>query len=184
MVRASLVRLLSAPRLRSWMAILCGVGAVAVPTAIRLATEGTVTGCEFTPYLPFVLASAILLRWWQAAAVAAASVAVMGGLFASPPSPAFDYACFASAALIFIASSAAMVAVAQLVRRTISGLQKRGRDSTGDGVIFSLERGEVWASWHGQDLPVRLGSQRRVSEMMKDFLAHSEDETGLSRRYW
>lgn len=184
MVRAGLVRLFSAPPLDGWKALLCGIAAVSIPTAVRLATYGTVTGCEFTPYLPFVLLSAILLSSWQAAAVAAASVAIMGGLFAGPPKPSFDFVCFASAATIFLASSAAMIGIALLVRRTISALQKRGRDSSGGGVIFSLEKGEVWASWHGQELPVRLGSQKRVSEMMKDFLAHSEDETGLPRRFW
>jgi hypothetical protein len=183
MVRAGLVRLLSAPALGGWKALLLGILLVAIPTLVRLATEGTVTGCEFTPYLPFVLISAILLRSWQAGAVALASVAIMGGLFVGPPGPLFDAVCFASAAMIFLASSAAIIGIALLVRRTISALQKRGRDSSG-GVIFSLERGEVWASWHGQDLPVRLGSQKRVSEMMKDFLAHSEDDSGLPRRFW
>ena len=183
MVRATLVRLFSAPPLGDWKALLVGILLVAIPTFIRLASEGTVTGCEFTPYLPFVLVSAILLRWWQAGAVALASVAIMGGLFVGPPGPMFDAVCFATAAMIFLASSVAIIGVALLVRRTISALQKRGRDSSG-GVIFSLERGEVWASWHGQDLPVRLGSQKRVSEMMKDFLAHSEDDSGLPRRFW
>lgn len=183
MVRAGLVKLLSSPPLAGWQASLCGIAAVAVPTLVRLATGGTVAGCEFTPYLPFVLISAILLTWWQAAAVALVSVAIMGGLFAGPPRPSFDFACFISAAMIFLASSAAMIGLALLTRRTISSLQERGRDSSG-GVIFSLEKGEVWASWHGQDLPVRLGSHKRVSEMMKDFLAHSEEESGLPRRFW
>jgi hypothetical protein len=183
MVRALLVRLLSAPPLEGWRGPLLGVLLVAVPTLIRLASAGTVTGCEFTPYLPFVLVGAILLRWWQAGGVALASIAIMGGLFAGPPGPTFDAVCFATAAMMFLASSAAMIGLALLVRRTILALQKRGRDSSG-GVIFSLEKGEVWASWHGQDLPVRLGSQKRVSEMMKDFLAHSEDDSGLPRRFW
>ena len=109
MVRGGLVRLLSSPPLTGWQALLCGVAAIAVPTIIRLVTGGTMTGCEFTPYLPFVLVSAILLTSWLAAAVAFVSVAIMGGLFAGPPSPSFDFVCFASAALIFLASSAAMI---------------------------------------------------------------------------
>lgn len=183
MVRTILVKLVSSPPLDGWKALLCGLAAVAIPTAVRFATEGTITGCEFTPYLPFVLFSAILLRWWQAAFVPIAAVAIMGGVLIGPPGPMFDAACFASAAAIFLASSAALIGVALLTRRTMAALQKRGTDASG-GVIFSLEKGEVWASWHGQDLPVRLGSQKRVSEMMKDFLAHSEDETGLPRRFW
>lgn len=184
MVRASLVRLISAPPLDGWKGLLCGIAAIAIPTVVRLATKGTITGCEFTPYLPFILAAAILLPWWLAAAAAFAAVGIMGGVFAGPHGPAFDLSCFGSAAGIFLASSAAMIGIALMVRRTISALQKRGREAPGSGVIFSLENGEVWASWHGQDLPVRLGSQKRVSEMMRDFLAHSEDETGLPRRFW
>jgi hypothetical protein len=183
MVRSVLVRLVSAPPSGGWQALVLGILLVAVPTIIRLAIAGTVTGCEFTPYLPFVLVSAILLRWWQAGVVVLASIAIMGGLFVGPQGPLFDAACFASAAATFLASSAAMIGVALLVRRTIFALQKRGRDSSG-GVIFSLEGGEVWASWHGQDLPLRLGSQKRVAEMMKDFLAHSENDSGLPRRFW
>jgi hypothetical protein len=48
-------------------------------------------------------------------------------------------------------------------------------------VIFSLDRGQVWASWYGQGPPVLLGSQRRVGEMMKDFLAHEELAKRLNR---
>jgi hypothetical protein len=50
-------------------------------------------------------------------------------------------------------------------------------DDASGGVVFSLDKGEVWASWNGQGIPVRLGSQRRVARMMLDFLArHKPDD--------
>ena len=162
-------------------AFLVALGAVALPTLIRAAIIGAVTGCEFTPYLPFVLGSAILLRWWQASAVALASVAVMAGLFnGSLMHPA---ACFVPAASMFLFSSAVMIGFAVMVRRLITALQDRGADESAGGVVFSLEGGHVWASWYGQGAPVRLGSRSKVSRMMEDFLAQEELGERLNRRH-
>src|SRR5690242_10822092 len=107
MVRAGWIRWLQAPLATGWQALLCGLFAVWVPTVIRLRLNGVVTGCEFTPYLPFVLGCAILMRSWQAAAVALASVAIMGGVLGG--SPALDAPCFVTSAAMFIASSAVMI---------------------------------------------------------------------------
>ena len=67
--------------MKGWLALACGMAAVWLPTVVRAAVNGVVTGCEFTPYIPFVLICAILLRWWQAAIVALVSVAILGGMF-------------------------------------------------------------------------------------------------------
>jgi hypothetical protein len=168
----ALNRWLSGPPVTGWLAFFVALAAVWIPTVIRLAVNGSVTGCEFTPYLPFVLLSAIMLRWWVAATVAVAAVAVMGGAFGGLPAHAT--ACFEDSATIFLASSAAMIGIALLVRRTVAALQKRGSDESAGGIIFSLEKGQVWASWYGQGAPMLLGSQRRVSEMMRDFLKQEE----------
>ena len=53
--------------------------------------------------------------------------------------------------------------------------------SSAGGIVFSLEKGEVWASWYGHGAPVHLGSQRKVSEMMEDFLAQVEVGKRLNR---
>jgi hypothetical protein len=146
--------------------------AVGIPTIVRVAVGGVVTGCEFTPYLPFVLISAILLRWWQAAGVALVPVAILGGMFGG--TPAFALPCFFDAAVIFLTSSVVMIAIAVLIRHFILAIHNRGADESAGGIVFSLEKGEVWASWYGQGAPVRLGSQSKVSEMMEDFLAQVE----------
>ena len=180
MFRAVWSRWLQEP-LTGRLAFLCGVVAVAIPTLIRVAVHGTITGCEFTPYLPFVLISAILLRWWQAGIVALASVGIMGGLLGGSPVP-LELACFGPAAGMFLASSAVMIFIAAMTRRLFASIQNRGADESEGGIVFSLEKGEVWASWYGQSAPVRLGSQRKVSEMMEDFLAQVELGKRLNRR--
>jgi hypothetical protein len=172
MFRAALARWLQGPPLAGWLALIVGLAAVWLPTVLRLAVNGVVTGCEFTPYLPFVLVCAILLRWWQAVAVAGASVAILGGLFGG--SPAHHMSCFVPAASIFLASSAIMIGVAILARWAMT--QVRSADESSGGVVFSLDKGDVWASWHGQGAPVRLGSQRRVAHMMLDFLARQKPD--------
>jgi hypothetical protein len=149
---------------------------------VRAAVSGVVQGCEFTPYLPFVLAAAILLRWWQAGLVAAACVATLGGLFVGPSNESLTSACFVSGAGIFLAGSAMMIGMVMFVRRAIATPQNRGFDESSGGIVFSLEDGEVWASWYGQGAPVRLGPQRKVAEMMEDFLAQVEIGKRLTRR--
>ena len=179
MIRAGWTRLLILPPLTGRLALLCAVVAVALPTLVRAAVNGVVTGCEFTPYLPFVLICAILLRWWQAGAVVLASVGILGGLFGG--SQPHDLDCFVSAAGIFLASSAMMIGIAVSVRHLISALRNRGADESAGGIVFSLEKGEVWASWYGHGAPAHLGSQRKVSEMMEDFLAQVEVGKRLTR---
>jgi hypothetical protein len=155
------------------LALLCGVLAVAVPTLIRVAVNGAISGCEYTPYLPFVLLSAILLGWWQAGLVALASAALFSGIFAIPPSDFFEDTCVMSSAGIFFAASAMIIGIVILVRRGIAVILSHPDEAAG-GVIFSMEDGQVWASWYGQGPPVCLGSQKRVGRMMEDFLAQEE----------
>jgi hypothetical protein len=178
-IRAGLTRWLQGPPLTGRDALLCVLAAVAIPTVIRLAINGVVTGCEFTPYLPFVFVSAILLRWWKAALVALAAVAILGGLIGGPHQAA---ACFLPSAGIFLLSSAAMIGMVVLIRGVIVAIQSRGADGPSDGIVFSLEKDEVWASWYGEGPPLRLGSQQRVSRMMKDFLRQEEIGKRLNRR--
>lgn len=176
MVRGVFWRCLRAMPVTGWPALACAILAVLVPTTVRAAASGVVTGCEFTPYLPFVLISAIVLRAWLASAVPLASAAIMGGMFGG--FRAYELPCFASASAMFLGASAVMISVAILGRHVLFALLKPGRDA--GGLVFSLEKGEVWASWYGNDVPVRLGNQRKVAEMMEDFLAQGK-QTHLNR---
>ena len=169
MIRSHLTRWLAAPLVTGWGALVCVTAAVALPTAFRAAIDGVVTGCEFTPYLPFVLLGAVVIGWWQAGAIALISVGILGGLFAgSTRMP--DMPCFVSAAATFAAASAVIVAFVMIVRRVLAGASAHGSDDQSGGVVLTLEQGDVWASWYGQGRPVRLGSQRKVSEMLGKLL--------------
>ena len=171
MFRDKFNRWVRAPLLTGPVAVLCAGLALALPTGVRAALNGVVTGCEFTPYLPFVFLCAVTLRWWQAGAVALASVAIMGGVL-DPPRHMLGTPCFLPSVGMFLVSAAAMIAMAALVRRIIATLLKP--DESSGGIVFSLEKGEVWASWYGQGQPVRLGSRNTVARMMEDFLQQEQ----------
>ena len=175
-------RLAKSTPLSGRLALLCGLVVLALATVVRAAIDPAVTGCEFTPYLPFVLLSAVLLRWWQAGLVALASAGILGLLFIGPPSLLLGSSCYLSSAGIFLGASAAMIGCVALVRRLFHSIRTAGADETAGGVVFSLEDGEVWASWYGQGPPVLLGSQAKVSTMMKDFLAQVELGNRLNSR--
>ena len=106
MPHAGIHRWLRTPLVTGRLALFCIIAAVAVPTIVRAAVNGVVTGCEFTPYLPFVLIIALAMGWWQAGAVALASVAILGGVLFGPMQQHFASPCFLSGASIFLASSA------------------------------------------------------------------------------
>lgn len=173
MNQAGFARWLQEPPVKGWLALVCGMAAVWLPTVVRAAVNGVVTGCEFTPYIPFVLICAILLRWWQAAIVALVSVAILGGMFEGSM---HMMPCFISAATIFLAASAVMIGITVLIRRAVRSMESRSKEDPSSGLRFSLDRGEVWASWHGAGRPLRLGAHRIVSEKMEDFLAHKSGD--------
>src|SRR3954451_7857007 len=145
MFRDAFNRWLRAPLLTGRTAFFCAMLALLLPTVVRAAVNGVVTGCEFAPYLPFVLLCAALLPWWQAAAVALGSVVILGGILEGPPGHMIGLPCFVSSAAILLVASAAMIAAAVLMRRAIAMLQKP--DDSAGGIVFSLDKGEVWASW-------------------------------------
>ena len=140
-------------------------------TAIRVAVDDMVMGCEFTVYLPFVLLAALLLRWWQAGLVALASVALLGLLFVGTPAAMLASHCFLPSSAMFLLSSGAMIGFVMVARGLFHAMRVPGEDETPGGIIFSLEDDKVWATWYGQGPPVLLGSAAKVSSMMEDFLA-------------
>ena len=159
-------------------ALACGIGAVVIPTIVRFSVNGVVSGCEYTPYLPFVLLSAVLLRWWQAGAVTLASAAVFSGVFLGSPTEFLHDACTLSSVGMFFAASTMIISIVVAIRRLTARMFSHADEAKG-GVIFSMEDGHVWASWYGQGPPVCLGSQQRVGRMMEDFLAQEE----LAKRF-
>jgi len=172
-MKADFARWFLQQRLTGAQALLCAVVTLGLALAVRAAVDGVVQGCEFTPYLTAVLVCAILLRWWQAALVALAAPILHGSAFMGIPWHFLDSACFQSTGGMFLLSSAVIIGIAVMVRQMLELQRNSGANGSG-GIVFSLEKGEVWASWYGTGLPVRLGERNRVETMMADFLAQSE----------
>ncbi|HEU4809867.1 MAG TPA: hypothetical protein VFS69_04330 [Sphingomicrobium sp.] len=172
-MKADFARWFLQQRLTGVQALLFAAISLGAALALRAAVDGMVTGCEFTPYLPAVLVCAILLRWWQAALAALAAPMLHGSAFMGAPWHFLDSACFQSTGGMFLLSSAVIIGVAVMVRQMLELQRNSGANGSG-GIVFSLEKGEVWASWYGTGLPVRLGDRNRVETMMADFLAQSE----------
>jgi hypothetical protein len=152
-------------------AITLAVAAVALPTMYRVSLTGMVMGIGYCPYLPFVLLSAILLGWRHAAAVAFVSVVVVDALFVGPRFQLFEGPTDMLGDLGFLVVSALMIALVQAIRTAFEDLIG---PTTDNGVFFSLQNEQVWASWPTAGFHLRLGPQDDVAEMMKDFVAQVE----------
>lgn len=172
-MKTAVARLLEAPLLSGRPALLASIVAVGIPTSVRAGVDGIVAGCEFTPFLPFVLITAILLGWRSAILVSVASVVVLGGLFSGFADGQMTRSCFLSEAGIFLVSSALIIGTVIAVRYALGKAHERGPDDPAEGIIFSLEKGKVWASWRGYSPSICLGSRERVGAMMEDFLAQA-----------
>jgi hypothetical protein len=170
-------KLLLAPPARGRMALLFAILLVALPTAIRGLIDDIVgPGFPFFTYMPFIILAGALLSWRNASLVALAGWITADLLFMRPQ---FDlsftlvqsigFAIFATSAFLIIAL---VEAVRTIVENSLRPARPEGQFSA--PVVFSLERGQVWASWYGSHSWVRLGSEEEVAEMMRDFLAQQE----------
>jgi hypothetical protein len=182
MDQSRLTSWLQAPPITDASAVVWALVAIAVPTAIRESLTDVVVGCEFTPFLPFVLLAAILLPWAYACGIALLSPAISGALVLSGREQTTSLDCFLTATALFLASSAAIIGAVVFIRRLFAASHLRGLDESSGGVVFSLDKQEVWAHWYGSGPPVHLGSQDRVERMMEDFLAQVEVGKRLNRK--
>ena len=174
MSRAELIRRLLAPSVTGIQALGLAIVVIAIPTLIRAAVDGFVTGCEFSVYLPFVLVAAIFMEWRYAAAVALASVGLADYLFMTHSS-FLSGPCNSYVVGIFLANSALIIGVVVGIRAKFAGMINTDRSEFAAGhVVFSLENNQAWAGWHGRKTMVQLGSKDDVAEMMEDFLAQLE----------
>jgi hypothetical protein len=170
-----LVSWLAAPSVRGPKALALGIAMVAIPTCIRAAVDGIVTGCEFTVFLPFVFVSAFFMEWRYAAAVALACVGLADYLFMAPPRTFIQGPCNTYVVAIYLAASALIIGAFAVIRTMVAESFSPG-DLQGQAgpVVFSLEEDQAWAGWHGRRSTVRLGQKDDVAEMMEDFLAQLE----------
>ncbi|MCL6699177.1 hypothetical protein LZ496_10345 [Sphingomonas sp. NSE70-1] len=174
MSRAELLRRLLAPSITGARAFALVTLLIAIPTLIRAAVNGFVTGCEFSVFLPFVLAAAVFMEWRYAAIVALGSVGLADYLFMTHAS-FFSGPCDVYVVGIFLTSSTLIISLVQFVRMRFAGIISTDRSDFASGqVVFSLENNQAWAGWHGRKTMVQLGKKDDVAEMMEDFLAQLE----------
>jgi hypothetical protein len=175
MVHSDIVyRWLARPPLTGWRAIFGTIAAIALPTLLRGAVDTLVTGVAFTPYMAFVLAAAVLIGAGHAAAVALGGALISDTLFVGSPFRLLEGATDIFGITVFLATSALVIGLVQAARTIVRDRLRANGGQSGDGIVFSTERGQAWASWSGTSAHVRLGPQEEVAEMMKDYLAQLE----------
>lgn len=146
--------------------------AAAIPTLIRLTVFTGMNDFQCITFCPFVLATAIAAGWRFAIAVAIASAAVCNTLMGPPYIFHWEEPELVGM-IIFLAYCSLVIVLVHLVRKQSERADERAADPS-DGIVFSLEAGQAWASWRGTDAPVRLGTEKEVAVMMEDFLAQLE----------
>jgi hypothetical protein len=183
MTRTALLRswLVAPPLQGRWLALWI---IVALPVAALI---DRTMGCPdaigecCTPFFLFILITAVLFGWRAAVVGAVASAAAAYWLDTRPPNAMHmgGEVGVAFGAGLFFAYCAVIIIVVELTRRTMARFARlHNPNEYSSGVIFSLEKGQAWASWPGEPMPVRLGPQQEVAAMMEDFLAQLE----LARR--
>jgi hypothetical protein len=178
-----LTNLLLAPPLSGRQAILVGIVALAVPTWILSLDHALPAGACCTTYFPFVMFSAVMMGPSYASAVAVGSASLADALYMGPRFKIFDSPMDRFGDVTALVSFALVIGLAYLVRlAALRLLRLRDDVESSSGIIFSLERGQAWASWPGS-AAVRLGPQSEVAEMMEDFLAQVELGKRLSEQY-
>ena len=170
-----LSRKLLSPPAAGRRAFLYAIVLVAVPTLIRVEVSDFVTGLGFTTYFPFVVLAAIWLNWRFAAAVALASALIADWMFVGRPHHMFEIPADIFGAVILLATSAMMIGLVVAGRTIVENSLRPARpNGIPASVVFSLQDGQAWASWHESHSWVRLGPEEDVAEMMEDFLAQRE----------
>jgi len=137
-----------------------------------------------TPFLVFVLLTAVLLG--TVSAIVATIASVVTGLVIFFPGQATQMEHMHGGAwefwglALFCLYCAVVIGGVDFTRRAFARYSRLGStDEAMSGVIFSAEDGQAWVSWPGSPSPVRLSPDGEVSEMMRDFVAQVE----LGRRF-
>jgi hypothetical protein len=163
--------MLSSPPFAAPIAPLIGAAALGIPTALLSLDHALPAGACCTTYFPFVLLSALLIGPVFASAVAIGSAGLADALFMGPRYQLFESPMDAFGDIASLSSSALIIGLVVLMRRALAERSRHASLCSPSGVIFSREQGQVWASWHGDEAPVCLGSEKRVAAMMEDYLA-------------
>jgi hypothetical protein len=174
MIRIALANLLTAPPVSGLVAPILGAAALAIPTGILSLDHALPAGACCTTFFPFVLLSAVLLGSGYASAVAIGSAGLADALFMGPRYQLFESPMDGFGITASLISSALVIGLIYLFRRLLAHRDRPQPSASSTGIIFSLDKGDAWASWRGVGGAVRLGPQAEVAAMMQDFLAQLE----------
>ena len=171
---AFLTALLVTPPLAGPFAPILSAAALVIPTTILSLDHALPAGACCTTYFPFVLLSAVLLGPLYASAVAIGSAGLADALFMGPRYHLFDSPMDKFGDTASLISSVLIIGLVYLFRKLLKNRSQSNDPESKAGIIFSLEKGQAWASWAGATDRVNLGSQEEVATMMQDFLAQLE----------
>ena len=163
-----------APPVTGYRAAIYSTGAVALPTLIRAAFQGPVSGIPLLAYFPFMLLVSMAVEWRFAVAVALLSSLLGTYLFVEPRFIFFAGPTDVFAVVAYLIASALVIKLVHDFKGVVVDAPGSPAARARTGVVFSSEAGDAWASWQGHSCSIRLGRQDEVAEMMQDFLAQRE----------
>ena len=180
---AILASSLVTPPVGGALALILSVAALAVPTAILSLDHSLPAGACCTTFFPFVLLTAVLAGPIYASVVGVGSVGLADALFMGPRYQLFESPMDGFGDASSLVSFALIIGCVVLYRKVIAQhARPKVSAELACGIIFSLEKGVALASWPGAGVPMRLGPEEEVAEMMRDFLAQRELAERLTKR--
>jgi Domain of unknown function (DUF4118) len=165
---------LLAPSVKGMRALLLAIAAVAIPALFREAVDEIAIGITVTPFIPFVLISAVFLGTGYALFVTFASAVVADAFFIGPPRQFLESPNDLFAIGLFLIAAGMIIGLVAAMRKLLNEARRPALPAKRGGIVFSLEDGKAWANWYGKASPVYLGPSDQVAEMMQDFLAQLE----------
>ena len=182
MIRAAFLTSWFVTPISGVLAPILGVAALAVPTAILSLNHALPAGACCTTFYPFVILAAVLLRPIFAAATAIGSIGLADALFMGPRYRLFETPMDEFGDIVSLVSFALILGIVWWLRRVIVAQRAKASAQWESGIIFSLEKGVAFARLPGAHIPIALGPENEVAEMMRDFLAQLELGKRLTRR--
>jgi len=180
---AILASLLVTPPVGGALAPILSAAALAIPTTILSLDHSLPAGACCTTFFPFVLLTEVLAGPIYASAVGIGSAGLADALFMGPRYHLFESPMDRFGDVASLVSFALIIGCVTLYRRMIvQHARPKVSAESASGIIFSLEKGVALASWPGAGVPMRMGPEEEVAEMMRDFLAQRELAKRLAKR--
>src|SRR5947208_10992946 len=128
------------------------IAGIAIPTLIRLAMVPGVDDETCTLFCPFVLIVSILCGWRYATATSIGGAIACNTILMGWPYRFHFTRAEVEGLGTFIAYSFMLITVVWMFRTTAArSLRQAGAKARAEGLVFSMDNGQAWASWYGVD---------------------------------